>query len=53
VDQVKLWRKFYQFQGSPSYGTQIESFESLFEKNGMKEFFGNVGKWKKDLMDGI
>lgn len=54
VDQVKLWWKSYQFQGSPSY---VLACKLKALKVGLKKWnnenFGNVGKRKNELMDGI
>lgn len=54
VDQVKVWWKSYQIQGSPSFvlASKLKALKGDLKK-GNKVVFGNVGKQKNDLTDGI
>jgi hypothetical protein len=54
VEQVKTWWMSYSFQGSPSYvlACKLKALKSDLKKWN-EEVFGNVGKKKKDLLDGI
>jgi hypothetical protein len=55
VKQEKTWWLFYYgFQGSPSHvlACKLKALKSDLKKWNEK-VFGNVGKKKKDLMDGI
>jgi hypothetical protein len=54
VDQVKIWWKSYNFQGSPSFvlARKLRALKMDLKKWN-EEIFGNVGKRKKELVDGI
>jgi hypothetical protein len=54
VEQVKPWWMPYSFQRSPSYilACKLKALKADLKKWN-EEIFGNVGKKKKDLMDGI
>jgi hypothetical protein len=54
VEQVKTWWMSYSFQRSPSYilACKLKALKADLKKWN-EEIFGNVGKKKKDLMDGI
>lgn len=54
MDQVKTWWKSHNFQGSPSFvlARKLRALKTNLKK-WIEEIFGNVGKRKKDLGDGI
>jgi hypothetical protein len=54
VGQVKLWWQSYQFEGCPSYvlACKLKALKSDLRKWN-EEIFGEVGKRKKALLEGI
>jgi hypothetical protein len=54
VEQVKTWWLSYDFQGIPSYvlASKLKALKADMKK-GNEEGFGDVGKKKKELLQGI
>jgi hypothetical protein len=54
VDQVKIWWQSYQFHGSPSpvLACKLKALKGDLQRWN-NEIFGNIGKRKKVLLDGI